>query len=104
MADVDDDRQLRSLLSIFSIVSEWEAMSGGSSPSGAWHLEDDSDLAIEDKTAHPYGVSHAAWAAMTAAVSHLGCLQDSLFVQTGPAEFKGAPPYPWAVNLWSEVP
>jgi hypothetical protein len=27
-----------------------------------------------------YGVNHAAWAAMSAAASHLGCLRDSLFV------------------------
>jgi hypothetical protein len=68
-------------------VGEWEGVTGGPVPSGAWRMEDGSDLAGDDRGAHPYGVSHAAWAAMTATVSHLGCLRDSLFVQTDPAAF-----------------
>jgi hypothetical protein len=83
----DEDRQLRSLFSALGVVAEWEKLTGGPGPSGAWHLEEDSDLAIDDRGTHPHGVSHAVWAAITAAVSHLGCLRDSLFVQTGPAEY-----------------
>jgi hypothetical protein len=84
----DEDRQLRSLLGALGVVSDWENLTGGSAPSGAWRPEDNSDLAEDDRGAHPYGVSHAAWAAITATVSHLGCLRDSLFVQKGPGAFE----------------
>jgi hypothetical protein len=84
----DEDWQLRSLFSALGVVGEWEGLTGGPAPSGTWHPGDDSDLAGDDRAAHPYEVSHAAWAAITAAVSHLGCLRDSLFVQTGPAAFE----------------
>ncbi len=84
----DEDRQLRSLLRALGVVGEWEGLTGGPAPSGAWRPEDDSDLAGDDRDAHPYAVSHAAWAAITAAVSHLACLRDSLFVKTGPAAFE----------------
>jgi hypothetical protein len=84
----DEGRQLRSLLSALGVVGEWEGLTGGPAPSGAWRLEDGSDLAGDDRGAHPYGVSHAAWAAITAAVSHLGCMRDSLFVQIGPTAFE----------------
>src|SRR5262249_1779740 len=36
----------------------------------------------------PYEVSHAAWAALSAGISHLACLRDSLFAPTGPASFQ----------------
>ena len=88
MTQDDEDRQLRSLLSALSVVGEWEGLTGGQAPSGMWAPESGSDLARDDRAAHPYGVSHAAWAAISAAVSHLGCLRDSLFIQTGPAAFE----------------
>jgi len=84
----DEDRQLRSLLSALDVVGEWEGLTGGPAPSGAWRPGEGSDLAGDDTSTHPYGVSHAAWAAILAAVSHLGCLRDSLFVRTGPDAFE----------------
>jgi hypothetical protein len=47
-----------------------------------------SDLDLDDKAAHPCQVSHAAWAAMVAAVNHLRCLQESLVVQEDQTDLK----------------
>lgn len=88
MTHDDEDRQLRLLLGALRVVREWEGLTGGPTPSGMWDVKDGSDLAEDDRAAHPYGASHAAWAAISAAVSHLGCLRDSLFIQTGPASFE----------------
>ncbi len=88
MTQVDEDQQLRSLLGALDVVGTWESLTSGPAPSGAWRPEDDSDLAGDDGSAHPHEVSPAAWAAITAAVSHLSCLRESLFVQIGPAAFK----------------
>jgi hypothetical protein len=80
----EEDRQLRSVLAALSVVDQWERLTGDSGPSAP---ADGSDLAADDTSVHPHQVSHAAWAAITAAVSHLGCLRDSLFTQTGPTAF-----------------
>ena len=88
MTSRDEDQQLRSIFRALGVVDEWESLTGGSVPSGKWRIEPGSDLAEDDQQSHPYEVSHAAWAALSAGVSHLACLRDSLFAQTGPASFQ----------------
>lgn len=78
----EEDQQLRVLGNALTVVADWEQITG--QPSGAWQVEADSDLAHDDALSHPYGTSSAAWTAITAAVSHAGCLRDSLFLWTGP--------------------
>ncbi len=87
MTQDDEDQQLRSLLGVLSVVGEWEGLTGGPACPARGALES-SDLAGGDTSMHPYGVSHAAWATTLAAVSHLGCLPDSLFVKTSPGAFE----------------
>jgi hypothetical protein len=81
----DEDRQLQSVFRALGTVAQWERLTGGSGPAAP---ADGSDLAADDTSVHPHQVSHAAWAAISAAVSHLGCLRDSLFTRTGPAAFE----------------
>ena len=76
----DEDGQLRSPGDALEIVPEWVRLTG--SPTGQQPVPG-RDLAYDDRRANPYPVSHAAWAAMLAAVSHLACLRDSLFHWTG---------------------
>ncbi len=76
----DEDQQLRTLGDALEIVPDWVRLTG--SPTGQQPVPG-SDLAYDDRRAHPYQVSHAAWAAMLAAVSHLACLRESLFHWTG---------------------
>lgn len=85
MKDDDEDKQLQSILRGLSVVAEWEKVTGVSGPSKP---RAGSDLAADDASVHPYEVSHAAWAAITAAVSHLGCLRDSLFIETSRDAFQ----------------
>jgi len=72
------------VLGVLGDVAQWESWIG--SPQAA--PQDGSDLAADDVSLHPYQVSHAAWAAITAAVSHLGVLRDSLFTQPSPSEVR----------------
>jgi len=81
--DDEESRQLRSVLGALGVVAQWESQTGSS---GQPAPRDRSDLADDDSRLHPYQVSHAAWAAISAAVSHLGVLRDSLFTRTGPAK------------------
>jgi len=78
----EEDRQLRVLGDALAGVARWEQVVG--EPSGQWQVLAGSDLAGDDAAAHPHQVSAAAWAAISAAVSHAGCLRDSLFVWEGP--------------------
>jgi len=77
----DDDQQLRRLGDALQIVREWESLTGG--PAWLEQSVPSSDLAEDDRRTYPYGVSHAARAAILAGVSHLGCLRDSLFEWKG---------------------
>jgi hypothetical protein len=76
----DEEQQLRTLGQALEIVPGWVTLT--SSP--PLRLVAGSDLAYDDRRAHPYQVSHAVWAAMFAGVSHLAVLRDSLFHATGP--------------------
>jgi hypothetical protein len=80
----EEGRQLRSVLGVLGVVARWESRTGSS---GQQAPRDGSDLAKDDISLHPYRVSDAGWAAISAAVSHLGVLRDSLFTQTGPVAF-----------------
>jgi hypothetical protein len=81
----DEDRQLQSVFRALGAVAQWERLTGGSGPSAP---ADGSDLAADDASLHPYQMSHAAWAAISAAVSHLGVLRDSLFTRPSPTEVR----------------
>jgi hypothetical protein len=80
----DEDRLLRALGEALGVVAEWQGLAA--SPAGPPQPEDGSDPAADDRRTHPYQVSHAAWQAFLAAVSHLGCLRDSLFERDGPGK------------------
>jgi len=43
---------------------------------------------MKNRAAHPYQVSHAAWAAMVTAANHLQCLRESLVVQKDPTNLQ----------------
>lgn len=77
-----DDQHLRAPGDALAVVPGWEQLD--SQPSGAWRVEAGSDFAGDDVAIHPYPVSSAARTAISAAVSHAGCLRDSLFLWTGP--------------------
>jgi hypothetical protein len=62
-------------------VAGWEQVID--QPAGPWRVETGSDLAGDDTASHPYQVSGAARTAISAAVSHAGCLRDALCVWTG---------------------
>ena len=79
----EEDRQLRVLGDALAVVAGWEQVI--EEPSGPWRVEAGSDLVGDDAASHPYQVSGAARAAISAAVSRAGCLRDSLFVWTGTA-------------------
>jgi len=81
VAQDDEGQQLRSVLGVLGDVVQWESRIGSAQAAP----QNGSDLAADDASLHPYQVSHAAWAAISAAVSHLGVLRDSLFTQTAPA-------------------
>jgi hypothetical protein len=80
----DEDRLLRALGDALSVVAKWERQVAA--PVGPLRPDDGSDLAADDRRIHPYEVSHAAWQAFLAAVSHLGCLRDSLLEWDGPGK------------------
>lgn len=86
--NADEERQLREVADDLERASEWNDLWGGERPSESTRVRAGSDLALDDKTAHPYQVSHAAWAAMVAAVNHLRCLQESLVVQKDQTNLK----------------
>lgn len=76
----DEDQLLRVLGEALAIVPEWVSLTGD--PTGQHDPLPGSALAYDDRRADPYQVSHAVRAAMLAAVSHLACLRDSLFLWT----------------------
>lgn len=78
----EEDRALRQFGEALDEVTQWELHVIGD-PAGH-KVADDSELAKDDLLAHPYSVSPAPWSAISAAVSHLGVLRDSLFVHQGP--------------------
>jgi hypothetical protein len=78
-----EEARLRQLRQALEAVTRWEAnVTGGWA--GAWRTARGSELAADDKLAHPFTVSLAPWSAITAAVSHLGALRDSLFQASEP--------------------
>jgi hypothetical protein len=83
----DEDAKLRQLGQALETVSRWESDVTGSQ-AGAWRAASGSDLETDDKLAHPFTVSPFPWSAITAAVSHLGALRDSLFHMIGPTEVR----------------
>jgi hypothetical protein len=76
----DEDQQLRDLIDALRVVPDWVRLTSGLQP----RLVPGSELAYDDRRAGNYQLSHAAWNAMLAAVSHLACLRDSLFRSTSP--------------------
>ncbi len=84
----EEDAKLRHLGQALETVSRWESDVTGSQAAGAWQTAPGSELETDDKLAHPFNVSPVPWSAITAAVSHLGALRDSLFQSTGPAEVR----------------
>ena len=83
----DEDAKLRHLGQALETVSRWESDVTGSQ-AGAWQTAAGSKLETDDKLAHPFNVSPVPRSAITAAVSHLGALRDSLFQSTGPDEVR----------------
>jgi hypothetical protein len=83
----DEEAKLRQLGQALDVVSRWESDVTGSQR-GAWQVAPGSELENDDKLTHPFNVSPVPWSAITAAVSHLGTLRDSLFQSTGPAEIR----------------
>lgn len=82
-----EEQYLRHLGAQLDVTKRWETLTG--TLSGAWNLAPDSELAKDDNAGGPFGhVSNAAWSAATAAVSHLACLRDSLFEETGPNQVR----------------
>lgn len=81
----DEELYLRQLGNALEAVTRWEATVTGDR-AGSWQTAPGSELEIDDKLAQPFGVSLAPWSAITAAISHLGVLRDSLFQVTGPAK------------------
>jgi hypothetical protein len=81
----EEEAHLRQLGQALEAVTRWEThVTGGRS--GSWQTAPGSELETDDKLAGPFGVSLAPWSAVTAAVSHLGALRDSLFQVTGPGK------------------
>lgn len=83
----EEEQYLRNLGAKLEVMERWEVLTG--TLSGAWEAAPDSELAKDDEVGGPFGgVSNGAWSAATAAISHLGCLRDSLFQETGPNEVR----------------
>jgi hypothetical protein len=79
----EEEAQIRQIGQALETVSRWEDPVTGIQ-AGSWQVAAGSELETDDRLAHPYTVSAAAWSASTAAVDHLGTLRDSLFQHTGP--------------------
>ena len=86
--NADEELRLREIADDLERASEWHDLWGGERPSESTRVRAGSDLDLDDKAAHPYQVSHAAWAAMVAAVNHLLCLRESLVVQKDETNLK----------------
>jgi hypothetical protein len=84
----DENSQYHSIHNALTAVAEWEKLLSGPPPLATLPPADGSDLARDDLSVYPYGLSHAALAAISAAVSHLACLRDSLLLQTGATCFQ----------------
>lgn len=82
--DRDEEKTLRQLGAALDVAGEWQQRLTGH-PDG-YKAKPGSELADDDALAHPYMFSPVPWAAITAAVSHLCVLRDSLFLHTGPDE------------------
>ena len=81
----EEDATLRRLAQALEDAGRWERDVIGNR-SGGWQAAPGSELEADDKRAHPFTVSSASWSAITAAVSHLGTLRDSVFWSTAPAQ------------------
>jgi hypothetical protein len=79
----EEEDHLRQLGEALQAVTRWETHVVGIRD-GGWEAAPGSELDAEDKLAHPFTVSSAAWSAILASISHLGTLRDSLFQFTGP--------------------
>jgi hypothetical protein len=81
----EEDEMVRQLGQALETVSRWERDVTGSQV-GGWQTAPGSELETDDRLAYPFTVSAAPWSAITAAVSHLGALRDSIFRPNGPAK------------------
>jgi hypothetical protein len=80
--ETSEAEKLGRLAEALEVVDRWDRLTG--SASGAWEVSADSDLARDNAVTHPREVSPAAWAAISAAVSHLACLRESVFRDQDP--------------------
>lgn len=78
----DENSYIRNLGRALEDVSAWE--NEMSSNHTGWNPEPGSAFEGDNAATHPYEASHAAWAAIAAAVSHLSCLKRSIFTIEGP--------------------
>ena len=78
----DEEVALRKLGAALDVVSQWQHHVIGD-PAGH-RTTPGSQLVADDVLAHPFMVSPVPWSALTAAVSHLGVLRDSLFLHLSP--------------------
>jgi hypothetical protein len=79
----EEESHLLRIRQALEVVTRWEAKVTGSR-TGAWQTAPGSEFEADDKLAYPLTVSLAPWSAITASVSHLGALRDSLFQANGP--------------------
>jgi hypothetical protein len=82
----DEEESLKQLGAALDAVSQWQHHVIGD-PAGH-KTTAESQLAVDDVLAHPFMVSPVPWSALTAAVSHLGVLRDSLFLHLSPDRVK----------------
>lgn len=80
--DPDEEKALLQIGAALDIADKWQQTFTGN-PDGH-KAKPGSELASDDLLSHPYMFSPVPWAALTAAVSHLCVLRDSLFLHTGP--------------------
>ena len=78
MTDLEEEQDLRQLLSILEKIDPWVEAVTTDRPDAVWKVEPRSPLSTDDARTHPYQVSHRAWMAITPAVDFLACLRNSL--------------------------
>ncbi|MEV6105852.1 hypothetical protein AB0M28_14205 [Streptomyces sp. NPDC051940] len=77
MTTVDnEDQELLAILARLESIKPYETLT--TTDSKGWEVQSGSPLAGDDRKAHPYGVSHLAWHALTVASDHLTCLRRTL--------------------------